>query len=422
MTAAVGTGALAPLRHRAFLLLTAGQLTARLGNAIAPIALAFAVLDLTGSVTWLGIVVAARTAMNVAFVLFGGVVADRLPRQAVMVAASGLSAVSQAAVATLVLSHTATIPLLIALSAVNGMSSAFSFPAASALTPQTVPAAVRQQANALVRMGVNAAMILGASVGGILVASVGPGWGLAVDAATFLLAGALYAGIRVPDARRPAAAPASMLGQLREGWTEFASRTWVWAVVLGFMLFNAVWGPSVMVLGPVIADDTVGRGAWGLVLAGQTAGMVLGGLIALRLRVRRLLFFGVVCVGLDAALPLGMGLKPVLPVLIVAAMLGGLAIEQFGVAWETSMQQHIPADKLARVYSYDILGSLVAIPLGQVAIGPIAGAVGTRTAMIGAAVLIVLVTFAMAASRSVRTLRQDVPPVVEPEPVMSTAP
>ena len=179
---------LAPLRYSAFRYLATGRLVNMLGNGVAPIALAFAVLDLTGSVRDLGLVVGTRSLMTVLFVLFGGVVADRIPRRLVLVGSNVLAALTQAAVATLVLTGTATIPLLLALGAANGIVSALAQPASAAATPQTVPPELIQPANALIRLGINAGMIGGAALGGLLVAAVGPGWGLAVDALTFAIA------------------------------------------------------------------------------------------------------------------------------------------------------------------------------------------------------------------------------------------
>ncbi|MEV4628011.1 MFS transporter [Micromonospora sp. NPDC049523] len=396
--------ALAPLRHAPFRYLAIGRFVNVLGNSVAPTALAFAVLDLTGSVRDLGLVVGARSLANVLFLLFGGVLADRLPRQAVMVVSCTLASLTQAAVATLVLTGHATIPLLLVLSAVNGTVSAFAFPAAAALTPQTVPAQLLQSANALSRLGVNIGSIGGASAGGILVAAVGPGWGIAVDALTFALAGLAFAGVRVAGVRDLSQARRSTWTELREGWTEFVSRTWVWVVVLGFMLLNAAMSSGVGVLGPAVADETIGRKAWGLVLAAQTLGLVVGALIALRLRVRRLLLLGVACMLGAAPLLLALAVAPVFALLVPAAFLGGLAMEQFGVAWETSVQQYVPADRLARVYSYDALGSFLAIPLGQIAIGPVAVALGNETTLLIAAGLITLSVLGMLSSRDVRRL------------------
>ncbi|WP_246002171.1 MFS transporter [Allorhizocola rhizosphaerae] len=253
---------LSPLAHAPFRYLAMGRFVTMLGNAVAPIALAFAVLDMTGSVRDLGVVVGARSLTNVLFLLIGGVVADRLPRQLVMVGSAVVAALSQAAVAALVLTGTATIPWLIMLSAVNGIAAAFAFPAASALMPQTVPAELIQPANAINRLGINAAMIAGAAAGGALVAVVGPGWGLMLDAATFAVAAALFALVRVSRvAAATTRASSNPLRELRDGWREFTSHTWLWTVVLGFTLLNFAHAGAIGVLGPVIADGTIGRQA-----------------------------------------------------------------------------------------------------------------------------------------------------------------
>ncbi|GIF24793.1 MFS family permease [Actinoplanes tereljensis] len=408
----------APLRHRPFQLLMAGRTINALGNAFAPIALAFAVLDLTGSATDLGFVVGARTVVNVVFLLFGGVLADRLPKNLLMVGSSLAAALTQGVVAALVLTHNATIPLLIVLAALNGMAGALALPASASILPQTVPAEVRQQANAISRVFLNSAAILGAPVAGIVVAAVGPGWGIVVDAVTFVLSAVCFAVLGlflasgadqpVPGkAKRP-----NVFVDLRTGWSEFRSRTWLWVVVAGFCVANMAWGGSLFVLGPVIADDTFGRRAWGFVLAAQTAGMIIGGLIAMRLRLRRLLYFGVACCTLMAVPVFVLGLYPNVWLLVGGALIAGLGLEQFGVAWETTMQEHIPADKLARVYSYDMVGSFVAIPIGEMAIGPISHVVGTEATLIGAGVLITVAFLGQLSSRDVRTLAHKLP---EPE-------
>jgi MFS family permease len=397
-------GSFAPLRLAPFRFLLAGRVVSMTGNAVAPIALAFAVLDLTHSALDLGIVVGGRSITTIVFILVGGVVADRLPRWIVMVASSMLAAASQAAVATLVLTHTATIPLLLALSCVNGLVSAFAFPAVSALVPQTVGEDLRTQANAINRLGANAAMILGASVGGLLVAAFGPGWGLAIDSATFLIAGILFGLVRVADHRTTAATGGNLFGELREGWAEFISRPWVWIVVLGFTFFNMAEQGALNVIGPTVADATFGRGVWGLILAAETAGAVLGALVAMRLRVRRLLLLGIVCCAGPPLLLVALALTPVALVLIPAAVLTGLAIEQFSIAWEVSIQEHIPTEKLARVYSYDALGSLLGIPVGQILAGPLADAFGAAPALLLAAGVGGLAVIGMLASRSVRSL------------------
>jgi MFS family permease len=379
-----------------------------LGNGLAGIAVTFAVLDLTGSATDLGLVLAARSLPMALLLLFGGVIADRLPRHVVLVAANLLCAVTQATAATLLLTDNATVGALAAIEALNGAAAAFIFPASAGLLPQTVPAADLQPANAVFRMFNSAAMIGGVSVGGVLVAGVGPGWGLAADAVSFLLAAACFAAIRLaPGEPMPAS---NVLVDLREGWTAFRSRTWLWVVVVAFGGINAVHAAGWFTLGPKIADDTFGRQGWGFVLAAETAGMFVAGLVLLRVRFRRPLFVGMLGVLCWSPLMLVLAAEPAVAVLAVAAFLAGGAIELFGLGWDLSMQQHVPPHLLSRVYAYDALGSLIAIPIGQVLAGPAASLLGIREAVVLCAVVIMVLGAAATAVPAVRRLeRTDLP-------------
>ncbi|GIF08030.1 MFS transporter [Actinoplanes siamensis] len=394
------------LRRPAFRRLLAGRAVDAFGNALAPIALAFAVLDLTGRAGDLGLVVGVRTLLNVLFLLFGGVLADRLPKHLLMVGANLAAALTQAVIAALVLTHTATVPLLVGLAAVNGAVAAVAMPASAALLPRTVAEDERQPAIALNRLALSGAMILGAPLGGVLVASVGPGYGLAADAGTFVVSAVCFALIRLPGpAVPPGPARAGVLRELRAGWTEFRAHTWLWVVVACACVANLAWAGGMHVLAPALADTTIGRRAWGLVLAAQTAGMIVGGLVAMRLRPRRMLRYGAITLLVLAGPLLVLGLTPRLIPLAVAAFLAGVALEQFTVAWETSMQEHIPADRLARVYSYDMVGSFVAIPAGEIAAGPVADRFGLQPTLLAAAGVVVAAVLAMLSSSEVRTLR-----------------
>ena len=278
-TAPTHREAFAPLRFQAFRQLFLGRFASFLGNAVAPIALAFAVLDLSGSVAALGLVIACRTIPQVLLMLFGGVVADRFSRTRVMVVSSALGAITQGLAATLLLSGHAQIWQLAVIEAVNGAVGAFAFPASAGLTPQTVPSTVLQQANALLRLAINAAFIGGAALGGLLVASVGSGWALMVDACTFAIAAVCFSRLRLVPPIPPPTDPAllaehvpsvvgqatpSVLADLKEGWREFASRTWLWSTVVAFAFINAAESGSVGVLGPFVADDTSRSSRMGL--------------------------------------------------------------------------------------------------------------------------------------------------------------
>jgi MFS family permease len=403
------------IRHRSFVALFTGRTVSLVGNSFATIALTFAVLDLTGSAGDLGLVLAARSLPQVAFLLFGGVIADRLPRHLVLVVTNVISGVTQAAVAALLLTDNATITALVALVAVNGAAAAFIFPATAGLVPRTVPAEDLQPANVVLRMAATAAMITGASVGGLLVAAVGSGPALAVDAASFFFAAGCFGLVRI-DPHEPLPA-SNVITDLRDGWSAFRSRTWLWVVVLAFGLINAVHAAGWYTLGPAIADDTFGRSGWGFVLAAETAGMFLSGLLLLRVRFRRPLFVGMAGVMAWSPLMLVLAAEPPVLVLVVASLVAGFSLELFGLGWDLSMQQHVPPQLLSRVYAYDALGSYVAIPVGQVLAGPAAGWLGLREAVVGCAVLIMLAGAAATSVPAVRRLeRTDRPVDLEPEP------
>jgi MFS family permease len=397
----------APLRHRNFRALAAGRCTTETGNALAPVALAFAVLDLTGSVVDLGIVLGARSVANVLLVLLGGMLADRLPRSLLLQGSAVLAAVTQAGIAASLLGGFSSISLLVVLSFFNGAAAALSLPAAASLTPQTVPPALLTQAKALARMGSNTGRILGLALGGALVAALGPAGTIAANAALFLLAALAYRAFALPHTVRPERS--RPLAELAEGWREFTARSWVWAVVAQFTVVNAVIAGCVVVLGPTVADVTIGRGAWGLVLAMQTVGALAGGVLAARWRPRRALRIGV-AVALFETIPLvTLARMPAVIPLLLAMFLAGMALEQFVVAWDVSLQENIPPERLARVYSYDMLGSFVALPVGEVAAGPLAEQVGTDTALLGGAVLVALATGAALLNKRVRTLSRRTP-------------
>jgi MFS family permease len=371
---------------------------------MASVALAFAVLELTGSKTDLGLVLAARTVPQVVFLLVGGVWADRLPRHLVMVASNAVSGVGQAVLAVLLLTGRAEIWQLVVLAAVNGFASAFFFPASQGIVPQTVPAEVRQQANALLRLGLNATSISGAAVGGLLVAATSPGFAIALDAASYVAAAALLAPMRLPAGLRLTGS--SFVAELRVGWREFWSRTWLWVIVLQFGVFNAVQQAE-NVLGPVVAQEQYGGAAgWGLVTACFSLGFVLGGLVMLRLQPRRMLLaatLGVLC-----ATPFLAALAVPLPLALVCAvaLVAGIGIETFGVLWETSLQQEVPQETLSRVSSYDALGSFVLIPIGLAVVGPVADALGTSETLWLAFAVNTAITLLVLLVHDVRQLRR----------------
>jgi MFS family permease len=396
--------AFAPLRNSGFRYYAGARFATLLGNAIAPIAVAFAVLDLTRSASALGIVLAARTVPMVVLLLLGGVIADRFPRHRVLVVSSLVSFGTQGLAAALLLTGTAEVWHLAAIEAANGAGVAFALPAVQGIMPHLVPRGQLQQANALNGLVRSVTLIGGASTGGVIVGFLGPGWGLAVDALSFAVAAVLLARLRLPAGDRPE--KSTVLYDLRVGWQEFVCRRWVWVVVAAFCLLNAIQAGAYGTLGPVVADETFGRVGWGLVGSAMSVGLVVGGIALLRFRPRHPMRLGVAGMLCEVPLLLALGVAPSVWLLVLAAFFAGVGVELFSVAWETALQQHIPAEKLSRVASYDMLGSLVALPAGQLLVGPLAAAYGVREVItVGAALYAVIVVVTLV-DRSVWSLRR----------------
>jgi MFS family permease len=393
-----------PLRAREFRLLFAARTISMLGTSMAPVALAFAVLNtLHGSVTDVGLVLLARQVPVIALLLVGGVWSDRLPRHHVMVGSNVLSGLSQAAAAALLLTGTASLWLIGALAAFNGASNAFFFPASTGIVPQTVHESLLQRANSTLRLALNGMQIAGAAVGGLVVAIAGAGWAIGFDAATFFAAALLTARMRVRPSARDAAT--TMLADLREGWSDFWSRTWLWVIVLQFSCVLAVETGAMDVLGPKIAKTHYGGAGWfGVILAAAVAGSLVSGAVMLRWHPQRMLrtaSFGV----FGLALPLLAFARPE-PAIVVtlASFVSGLGLGVFGVLWDTTMQQEIPHERLSRLSAYDALGSISLTPVGLAAAGPVGALIGFRAALLGGAVVVVVATAAVFASRDVRQL------------------
>jgi len=393
----------APLREKNFAWYFASRFVNTLGSMMANVALAFAVLDVTGSASGLGQVLAAHTIPMVALLLWGGVISDRFPRALVLQFSNIGSAISQGLIALLVLTGTAELWMLIVLAAIHGIVSAISFPAMASMVQGLVPRSQLQPANTLLSLTRNSLTVIGPTVGALLVVTVGSGWAIAVDAATWVISALLLTGVRIP-AREKAAEPSSTLNELREGWDFFRRTTWLWVVVLGFGVLNGIHSGAWFVLGPVVAQNTIGRQAWGYVLSAEAIGLVAMGVLMLRVRLERPLLWGMLGM-FPMAIPMFvLGVEPHTWALILAAFAAGAGVETFSLGWNLAMMENIDERMLSRAFSYDALGSFVAMPLGQLAFGPLGAAFGYRDVLMTSAIVYAVVVALVLCSRSVRTL------------------
>ncbi|MDH2430394.1 MFS transporter [Sphaerisporangium sp. TRM90804] len=393
---------------RDFRLLLADRLLAPAAVAFSIVGVSFAVLDLTGSTADLSYVLAAQIAPSLVFTLLSGVVADRIPPQRVIVAANVLIAVSEGGLGLLVLTGEVELWHMIVLETLTGVGMAVFWPASQALLPKIVPDGLLQEANAISRLAMNGAQMGGAAVAGVVVAVIGPGWALSICGVGLLGTIPMLLSIRVTGhARVPGA---SMLGDLREGWSEFVSHTWLWAIVLQFCVTLMAWYGGFQVLGPVVAkSDLGGPAAWGVITAAEALGLLLGGLLSLRFAPRRPILF-VACIGAVMAIsPLSLAMRWPLLGICGAAVLLGVAMEIMMVQWSVALARNIPSEKLARVSAYDALGSVMAMPVGALVAGPLAHNIGTSATQYGAAAVIVAAAALTLLSRQVRTMRAHVP-------------
>jgi MFS family permease len=393
------------LHERSFARYLASVTVSTLGSGMATVALAFAVLDFGGA-TDLGIVLLAREIPIVIFLLLGGVFADRLPRRVILVGCDLLKGTAQAATAVLLFAGTANVWNVGLLQAVFGIAAAFSRPATTGIVKEAVSDERLQEGNALLSLSRSVLSIAGPALGALIVAAGSAAWAITVDSVTFFVSAALVASMHLAPTVRMVSK--SIVGDLRDGWREFVERSWVVAMVISFGLFQLTYFPALLVLGPIVAKDELGgAGAWGLILAVESAGAVVGGLFALRFRFDRPL---VACQLL--VVPAGLLLLTIavpLPVVLIAAMgfVTGIGFAFGDTLWTTALQRNVPEHALSRISSFDWLGSVALNPIGYALIGPLAVAFGTSEMLAIAGCLNIAVCLGVVLVPSVRALRSS---------------
>ena len=381
------------LRSRDFRNVFLAQSVSVFGDGITPVALTFAVLDLTGSGTDLGIVLACQSIPLVLLALVGGVWADRLPRARLMVASDLIRAAVQLTGAALLLSGAAQIWQLALLAACHGAAEAFFRPAAGALLPQIVPAARLQQANSLMGMSDNFGWMVGPAVAGVLVATLGAGGAIAVDGVTFLVSASFLATLRVPAILKTEAAR-GFFAELRKGWHEVKSRTWLWVMLLRVCLVLFIVIAPFQVLGPLgLREEGYGAAAWGWLQAVFSAGMIVGMLIAMRYRPRRPMITVTLTGATAVVTPLAMAVFGDPWTLGVVYGLRGISVGVLVAVWNTTLQTQIAKESLGRVTAWDWMSSLALWPVGLAVAGPLAQAFGVTTMCWVTGILGLLVAF-----------------------------
>jgi MFS family permease len=391
------------LRQRNFRVFFIGQAASQIGTGMAPVAIAFAVLE-HGSASDVGYVLAAETLPLVLFLLIGGVIADKFSRRLVMLSSDVLRFAAEGALGVWILMGTPPLWGFLVLAALLGSGMAFFTPAMTGLVPQIVEDAHLQQGNALNGLAESGGRVVGPALAGVIIATSSPGWAVLVDALSYLVSVVSLAMVRADwSVIKPSD---TFLVLLRQGWQQFWDRTWLWVVVVQSSIVNMLIFAPYFVLGPVVAKEHLrGATAWGAVLASLGVGALVGGAIMLRVHPRRPLLVAMLT-SFVWAFPLVAMAYPVSTVAIaIGSFLGGGAMSVFGALWNTTMQREIPVEVLSRVSAYDWFGSLVFLPLGMAAVGPLAASFGAPAVFVTAAVFTVVLTAAVLMVPSVTRLQ-----------------
>ncbi|WP_326796840.1 MFS transporter [Streptomyces sp. NBC_01808] len=395
-----------PLWTTDFRLFFTARTTSLLGDAMLPVAITAAVLGAGYGASGVGYALAALVAPFAALIIFGGVLSDRFGARRLMVLSDGARLVFQMALALLFLVGTPPLWQILVLLAFVGAGSALFQPGVASITPRV--ARDVQKANATLRIAESVTLVLGPSLAGLLLAVSSPAVVVALDAVTYAVSGACLFALRAvpmgPGKAREGAP--SFRADLVEGWREFSARTWLWSVIVVFMLWQLAGAGPTTTLGNSTLVTDYGASTFGLVMSSLGAGSVLGGLVAIRLRPRHPLRAGALSMTVWALMPLGVGLGLSAPLVALCYGVSGIGAAFWIVMFHTSVQTHVPQDVLGRVHAYDAAGSLVMKPVGQAAAGPLAGVVGTVPLLFVSATMAVLTCLLLLSIPAVRNLRR----------------
>ena len=365
---------LGPLADRNFRVFYAGYSTSLLGSAMSPIAINFALLDRGVTASGLGVVLAAGVVPQVLLMIGAGVIADRLGRRPVMVAADAGRMGAMATVAVLLFTATPAIWVFAVLAALRATGDALFTPAFGGLRAEISAPDRLPDANALLQVAQSAAMVLGPALAGVLIAVISSAAVVAIDAATYGVSVIALLLLRVQSPPRPASTP---LRDLAAGWTEFRAHTWLWLTTAQWSLLNLLTYAPYLLLGPVMAEAYLGGArAWGIVIGAQAAGSVLTGLLLVGRRPSRPLVISTLG---TAAVPLPcllLAMDAPAAAVAAAACAAGAGITMSGTFWSTTIQQRVPAAMLSRITALTTTGSFAPGSFGLALVGPVAAAVG----------------------------------------------
>ncbi len=397
------------LKEPAFRAYFIGRTISRIGGSLSTLALTFGILEAGGSAADLGLVIGASMVPQLILLLVGGVIGDRFERRRILVISDVVMGIAQLITAALLLNHSAHLWQLIVLQFISGCASAFFNPASNGAVRDFVGPDNVQQAQSLLSISGSLNRIIGPALAAGLIAATSSGVALAVDAVTFFISAAFL--MKVPKAAKTIAIGTSIWEELRTGWNEVKSRSWVVAYIGAACIYQATSLPALMVLGPLLAVSKLGgASAWATVLTAEAIGALMAGVVLTRWhpefpmkQAMRLLILG-------SPLFFVMALPNVrLSWLILPAFLSGVAIPMADTLWLAALAENIPDSAQARVSSYDWLGSLAFAPIGYALIGHLGDRFSSTSIFAGVGAIDVAVSCLLLAVPGVRLLRRTEP-------------
>jgi len=385
--------------------LVAARFISNLGNGLGPIAIPFGVLALPNTNgTSLSIVFLVSMLSLSGFMLIGGVIGDKFPRAQMVGGADILLGILVLLNGISLITGNGALWIFIAVGFIGGFLNAIWYPSMWALTTDLADEKILQESNSAIGLSSNVAMIIGTSIGGILVATLGAGWAIFIDGITFIIAGLIVFSMRSATPVASHDKDESTLHQLRTGWREFSSRTWVFVIVISFSFLVAMERSVYSVVGPLVADKQLGGPKpWSFVLAAMSVGSVLGVLFVAKVKPKYPIRLAMITQFPIVLWFFSLGNTTNIFIIAFFAFLVGVALDIFYVLWITTLQQQIPKESLSKVMAYDVLGSLALAPLGLAIAGPIAEEFGSRILLDWITILSLITLIIPLLFRDVRT-------------------
>ena len=368
-------------RQYALIYLTGATLSYA-GTALVPVAMSFAVLDAGHGASGLGLVLAAQS-VPIILLLLGGVAGDRWSRRSIMIGADLLRASVQTILAGGLIYGHASLTLMVLASVVIGIGNAFFQPASGGFLAEIVATERLGRMNGLLTMGNALAMVVGPALGGAVVAAIGPGWGIALDAGSYLASTACLMSIKPPAKAPPSAAVRrSMRSQLFEAAQAIRQTRWLYLLLAQCAAINVLaYAPFNVIVPALLSRTSAGPGAWGMLLSGIGVGALLGAFACARRQPRRLLL-GVEAAAIMLSIPMFLlALHTPFPIVVAGCVVFGIGAAMLSVLTITAIQREIARSMLSRTMAVVQLANMGLNPVGYVLAGPVMGVLGAPASL-----------------------------------------